>query len=146
MTIRKFAHGDGRELRRLARQLFGSDQDFDPWNEQIFVVDRGNGLLGGYLAVTRRSWSNGSDAQPVAHIKAWFVDPDLRRQGLGTKLMKAAEHWAGLMGLVELCSDVELHNQLSLAVHQRMGFEPTVQLQYFRKPLAQAAKRVAGQG
>lgn len=146
MTIRKFAHGDGRELRRLSRQLYGSDRDFDPWNEQIFVVDRGNGLLGGYLAVARQSCSKRLDAQPVAQLKAWIVDRDLRRQGLGARLMKAAEHWASLMGLVELCSDVELHNQVSLTVHQRMGFEPTVQLQYFRKPLAQAAKRVAGQG
>lgn len=146
MTVRKFAHGDSRELRRLSRQLFGSDRDFDPWNEQIFVADRGNGLLGGYLAVARRSCSKRSDTQPVADVKAWFVDRDLRRQGLGTKLMKAAEQWASLMGLAELCSDVELHNQVGLTVHQRMGFEPTVQLQYFHKSLAQAAKRVAGQG
>ena len=146
MTIRKVAHSDDRELQRLSRQLFGSAQVFDPWNEQIFVVDRGNGLLGGYLAVARRSWSKGSDAQPVAHISAWFVDRDLRRKGVGARLMKAAEHWAALMGLSELCADVELHNRVSLAAHQRMGFQPTVQLQYFRKPLAQAANRVAGQG
>jgi aminoglycoside 6'-N-acetyltransferase I len=136
MTVRKFAHDDNRELRRLTRRLFGSEQDFDPWEEQIFVLDRGNGRLGGYLAVSKRSWTEGTDAQPVAHVEAWFVDRDLRRQGFGTKLMRAAEHWASLMGLAELCSDVELRNQVSLAAHQRMGFEPTVQLQYFRKPLA----------
>lgn len=136
MTVRKFVQGDDRELRRLNRRLFGTEQDFDPWDEQIFVVDRGDGRLGGYIAVSKRPWSEGSQAQPVALVEAWFVDRDLRRKGLGTRLMQAAEHWATLMGLDELCADVELRNHVSLAAHQRMGFEPTVQLQYFRKPLS----------
>jgi aminoglycoside 6'-N-acetyltransferase I len=135
MTVRRSLLGDDRELRRLNRRLFGTEQEFDPWDEQIFVVDRGDGRLGGYIAVSRRPWSEGSAAKPVAHVEAWFVDRDLRRKGLGRKLMKAAEHWAALMGLAELCADVELRNHVSLAAHQRMGFEPTVQLQYFRKPL-----------
>ena len=146
MTIRKFAHGDNRELGRLTRRLLGSHHGFDPWEEQIFVVDRGDGRLGGFLAVSKRSWTEGSEIQPVAHVEAWFIERDLRRKGLGSKLMKAAEHWAGLMGLAELCSDVEVRNQVSLSAHRQLGFEPTVQLQYFRKPLAHAARRVVGHG
>lgn len=146
MNVRKLADGDDREMRRLTRLLFGSDKDFDPWSGQIFVLDRGDGRLGGYIAVSERGWTEGSDAQPVAHVEAWFVDRKLRRQGHGAKLIKAAEHWANLMGLRELCSDADLHNHVSLTAHRQVGFEPTVQLQYFRMPLAQAARRVAGQG
>ena len=146
MTVRKAAPNDWRELQRLGRALFGSASELDLWGEQFFVFDSGGGRLGGLISVSARPWSEGSDVQPVAHVEAWYVDPDYRRMGAGTRLMQAAEHWARLNGFAEICSDAELDNLISLAAHARLGFEPTRQLQYFRKPLAQAARRVAGQG
>lgn len=144
--IRRSAPHDSRELRRLARSLFGSPDELDAWDEQIFVCDGGGGRLCGFISVSARPWSEGSEAQPVAHVEAWFVDRPERRKGIGTKLMQAAEHWARQQGLDEICSDAELSNETSLAAHERLGFEPTLRLQYFRKPLAQAASRVVGQG
>jgi len=145
MTVRKAAPEDGHALNRLARMLFGSAQ-FDFWNEQVFVFDRGGGRLGGFISVSARPWAEGSDVQPVAHVEAWFVDRKLRRQGIGTRLMQAAEHWARMNGFAEICSDAELSNVTSLSAHARLGFEPTLRLQYFRKSLDQAASRVVGQG
>lgn len=146
MTIRKSAPLDATELKRLARSLFGSADYLDGWDEQIFVCDGGGGRLCGFISVSARPWAEGSDGQPVAHVEAWFVDRKLRRRGIGKKLMQAAEHWASRNGFTEICSDAELENATSLAAHARLGFEPTLRLQYFRKPLAQAASRVAGQG
>lgn len=146
MTIRKSAPNDAGELRRLARSLFGSPDHLDVWDEQLFVCDSGEGRLCGFISVSARPWSEGSEAQPVAHVEAWFVDRKMRRRGIGTKLMRAAEHWARFNGFAEICSDAELDNKTSLAAHARLGFEPTLRLQYFRKPLGQAARRVAGQG
>lgn len=135
MTIRRSEPNDARELQRLARALFGSTDHLDMWDEQIFVCDGGNGRLCGFVSVSARPWSEGSDAQPVAHVEGWFVDRKMRRRGIGTKLMKAAEHWASLNGFAEICSDAGVENETSLAAHARMGFEPTLRLQYFRKPL-----------
>ena len=135
MTIRKAASLDAPELKRLARSLFGSGDYPDGWDEQIFVCDGGNGRLCGFISVSARPWSEGSDVQPVAHVEAWFVDREMRRRGVGTKLMQAAEHWARLNGFGEICSDAELNNQTSMTAHARLGFEPTLRLQYFRKPL-----------
>lgn len=146
MNIRKSAPEDAPELQRLARALFGSADQLDAWDEQIFVCDNGCGQLCGYISVSVRLWTEGSDVQPVAHVESWFVERKMRRQGIGTKLMRAAEHWARLNGFAEICSDAELNNKTSLAAHARLGFEPTLRLQYFRKSLAQAARRVAGQG
>lgn len=146
MTIRKAAPEDAPELRRLARSLFGSADHLDAWDEQIFVCDDSGGRLCGFISVSARAWTEGSNVQPVAHVEAWFVERKMRRRGVGTKLMLAAEHWARLKGLAEICSDAELNNSTSLAAHAKLGFEPTLRLQYFRKPLAQAARRVAGQG
>lgn len=146
MTVRMAAPTDASELRRLARLLFGPAEYLDAWQEQIFVCDSGDGRLCGFISVSARPWSEGSDAQPVAHVESWFVDRKMRRRGVGTKLMRAAEHWARLNGFAEICSDAELDNQTSMTAHARLGFEPTLRLQYFRKPLDQAASRVAGQG
>jgi GNAT superfamily N-acetyltransferase len=146
MTIRKSAPFDASELKRLARSLFGSPDQLDAWDEQIFVCDGGSGRLCGFISVSARPWTEGSQVQPVAHVEAWFVDRKMRRRGIGTKLMQAAEHWARLNGFAEICSDAELENKTSLTAHERLGFEPTLRLQYFRKQLDQAASRVAGQG
>lgn len=136
MTIRHSAPKDWRELQRLARSLFGSTNEFDVWDEQIFVCDAGGGRLCGFISVSARPWTEGSQAQPVAHVEGWFVDALKRRRGIGTKLMQAAEHWARQRGFTELCSVAEVDNQTSLEAHQRLGFESTLRLQYFRKPLA----------
>ena len=146
VTIRKSAPADAAELKRLARALFGSADELDAWDEQIFLCDGAGGRLCGFISVSARPWTEGSDAQPVAHVEAWYVDRNARQRGIGTKLMQAAEHWGLINGLAEICSDAELDNRASLMAHARLGFEPTLRLQYFRKPLAQAARRVAGQG
>ena len=146
MSVRKFTPGDDRELQRLARLLFGFSDGYDFSDENVYVFDRGDGRLGGFISVAQRSWTEGSDEQPTAHIEGWYVERDLRRSGVGRKLMQAAELWARFHGFAEICSDAEVHNRPSLAAHRRMGFEPTIQLQYFRKPLVQAARRVAGHG
>ena len=146
MTIRKSTPLDATELNRLTRSLFGSADQLDIWDEQIFVCDGGSGRLCGFISVAARPWTEGSEVQPVAHVEAWFVDRKMRRQGIGTRLMRAAEHWAQLNGFREICSDAELDNKTSIAAHHRLGFEPTLRLQYFRKRLDQAARRVAGQG
>lgn len=135
MIIRGSVPEDATELRRLARSLFGNADYLDCWDEQIFVCDRGRGQLCGFISVTARPWTEGSDVQPVAHVEAWYVDHTSRRLGIGAKLMRAAERWARLNGFAEICSDAELHNKTSLAAHRQLGFEPTVRLQYFRKPL-----------
>ena len=136
MTVRRSTPHDWRELKRLARCLFGSADHFDAWDEHIFVCDGGGGQLCGFIAVSARPWTEGSEAQPVAHVEAWFVDCQKRRRGIGTKLMQAAENWAPERGFGEICSDAELDNEISLTAHSQLGFEPTLRLQYFRKPLA----------
>jgi aminoglycoside 6'-N-acetyltransferase I len=55
--------------------------------------------------------------------------------GLGRSLIAAIEEWARVRGFTELSSDTLLSNTLSRTVHPRLGFEPTEQIQYFRKEL-----------
>ena len=38
--------------------------------------------------------AHGCQSSPVGYIEAWYVDPDVRRQGYGHALLAAAEGWA----------------------------------------------------
>ena len=51
----------------------------------VFVVDRGDGRLGGFLEAATREGADGCETSPVGYIEGWYVDADLRRQGLGAR-------------------------------------------------------------
>ena len=120
----------------MAAALFNDTSPYDFGDEQQFVLDRGDEALGGFISVSIRPWTEGAERSPAPHIEAWFVDPDLRRRGNGTRLIREVEKWAQSRGFTELCSDVETSNQASLTAHFRNGFSPTLRVQYFRKPLS----------
>ena len=114
MTVRKFAPCDEREVRRLSRKLFGSADELDYWEEQLFVHDIGDGRLGGFISVSVRPWMKGSASSPVAHIAGWYVDHSLRRKGVGRKLLRAAEHWARLNGYAPTNTELD-HESVAMS-------------------------------
>jgi aminoglycoside 6'-N-acetyltransferase I len=108
----------------------------DQATKAVFVVDRGNGLLGGFLETGTRKYADGCDSSPVGYIEGWYVDPDLRRGGWGRKLVEAAEGWARARGYAELASDCLLDNEISFKAHTALGYVETERLIHFRKSLA----------
>jgi len=91
----------------------------------------------GFLELALRSFSDGCDSMPVPHVEGWYVEPFARGRGVGRALMLAAESWARAQGFVELASDTEVHNDASLAAHQRCGFLEVERLIKLRKTLRQ---------
>jgi Acetyltransferase (GNAT) family len=63
------------------------------------------------------------------------VDPDVRRQGIGRKLVVAAERWAAIQGCVEMASDAHLWNTVSHEAHRALGYKEGNRLVHFRKAL-----------
>ena len=117
--------------QRAEMQAMISDQ-----GATVFVADRGDGRLGGFLEVaTRNDYVEGCDTSPVAYIEGWFVDADLRRRGLGRSLVSSAEHWARAGGFTEIASDTEVENEASQVAHGRLGFEAVATIVHFRKGL-----------
>jgi aminoglycoside 6'-N-acetyltransferase I len=50
----------------------------------VFVAQRTDASrLGGFLEGGTHKYADGCDTGPVAYIEGWYVDEDLRRQGLG---------------------------------------------------------------
>jgi aminoglycoside 6'-N-acetyltransferase I len=89
----------------------------------IFVADNAEGELVGFVEVGLRSHANHCDpTQPVGFIEGWYVVEKLRRQGIGRKLVAAAENWARSQGCKEMASDTPCDNDLSERAHESLGY------------------------
>ena len=100
-----------------------------------YVLDRGDGRLGGFAEVSIRPYANGCESRPVGYLEGWYVDQDLRHRGVGKRLVAEGERWAGGQGCREFASDCLLDNATSETAHKAMGFEEVERLICFRKPL-----------
>ena len=107
----------------------------DP-RQAVFVIERETDGLGGFLEVGWRNYAEDCRTSPVAYLEAWYVDPDLRAQGLGRHLVEAAEEWARGQGFREIASDTWIANEDSIRAHKALGYEETERLVCFRKSLA----------
>jgi aminoglycoside 6'-N-acetyltransferase I len=103
--------------------------------EEVFVAERPGGGLCGFLEAALRSRADGCDSTPVGYIEGWYVDPDLRRHGVGRALLEAAEAWARSRGCRQIASDAELWNTVSHQAHGSLGYEETARLVHFKKDL-----------
>lgn len=146
MHVRRVGPDDDAEWTRMRASLwprlpartheaeiagFRADQTTQP----VFVVDRGNGLLGGFLEAGTREYADGCSASPVGYIEGWYVDPDLRQAGWGGKLVAAAEAWARACGYKEIASDCLLDNEVSFRAHTALGYLEAKRLIHFWKLL-----------
>ena len=100
----------------------------------VLVAERPSTQLAGYLFVGSRKYAEGCTSSPVAYLEEWFVDADVRRQGVGRALIAAAEAWAQGNGFDELASDTLIDNKTSLASHLALGFtEVERQINFIKK-------------
>jgi aminoglycoside 6'-N-acetyltransferase I len=101
----------------------------------VFVAERPDGSVCGYVEVGSRSYADGCASSPVGYIEAWYVDPDVRRSGYGRALLRAAESWARSRGYSEIASDALIDNKVSYDAHIRSGYSEVERVVQFRKSL-----------
>jgi len=99
----------------------------------VFVAARPGGGLCGFLEASVRPLVDGCPTRPVGYVEGWYVDPDVRRQGVGRSLVSAAEAWASSQGCREMASDALLSNAISIAAHNAVGFTEELPAVRFRK-------------
>jgi len=104
----------------------------------VFVAVRPGGGLCGFLEASIRPYAEGCATWPVGYVEGWYVDADVRHQGIGRRLVAAAERWAAAQGCGEIASDAHPENTASLAAHQALGFEESSQAVHLRKRLPEA--------
>jgi len=101
----------------------------------VFVAERGGGGLCGLLEAGTRPYADGCDTSPVGYLEGWYVDEDVRGQGVGGALVAEAEDWAGARGLREMASDAGLDNEASHRAHIALGYDEAERLVHFAKKL-----------
>lgn len=102
----------------------------------VFVAARASGTLAGFLEASIRAVADGCETRRVGYIEGWYVDPDIRRQGVGKGLVRHAETWARGKRTKEMGSDCLLENDMSLRAHLALGYEERERLIHFRKWLS----------
>jgi aminoglycoside 6'-N-acetyltransferase I len=102
--------------------------------EVLLAVDD-SGVAVGFAELSIRAYAEDCVTDRVAYLEGWYVEPEFRRQGVGRKLVAAAERWALAQGCSEFGSDALLDNEVSAAAHRALGFVETVQIRCFRKSL-----------
>jgi len=103
----------------------------------VLVAVREDGALCGFAEVAIcHDHVDGASSVPVGYLEGWYVDTDLRGQGIGRRLLEAAERWAVARGLRELASDVELANDRGIAAHVSYGFSETCRAVHFIRRLS----------
>lgn len=120
------------EWLRLRQGLFDDSTEAEQQQEMaeilaeevacVLVAERPSTQLAGYLFVGSRKYAEGRTSSPVAYLEEWFVDADVRRQGVGKALVTAGEVWARQNGFHEVASDTTIDNEISLASHLALGF------------------------
>src|SRR5688572_26715697 len=108
--IRLIDENDRAEWLRMRTALWPGEQGLaeditlfltggDKLLKAVFVYERAEGgaprpaaegptPLGGFIEIGERAYAEGCETSPVAFIEGWYVDGDLRHQGIGRALVK----------------------------------------------------------
>jgi len=143
--VREATRADAGDWTRMRNALVPSDDHpgeiaafFDaPASTPLatFIAERADGSVGGFVEVGTRPYAEGCDSSPVGYLEMWFVEEDLRLQGVGAALVRAAEEWARAQGCTEMASDAVLENEGSHAAHRALGYEEVERIVCFRRAL-----------
>lgn len=98
-------------------------------------VAESEGIALGFAEYALRDYANGCNSQPVPFLEGVWVSDEYRGQGIAKALIEYLMEQAQRAGFKEFGSDVELTNYSSQLMHERLGFEQTEKVIYYRKML-----------
>jgi aminoglycoside 6'-N-acetyltransferase I len=144
--VRELRESDIGEWLRLRKLLWDGSSDEEHKAEMmdiyehtetqlVLVADVGGGRLGGFLEASIRPFVEDCHSDHVGYLEGWFVEPEFRRGGIGRSLVREAENWARSHGAMEMASDAEIGNEMSLKAHLNLGYAETSRLVHLRKDL-----------
>jgi aminoglycoside 6'-N-acetyltransferase I len=146
MRIRKATYKDKLQWSALRTELWPKAKSEELKNEVgkmlknfnwgIFVAEH-EGKLVGFIECSIRDKAPGCETNRIGYIEGWYVAPEFRNQGVGSKLVKSGERWAKKMGCKEMASDTTSNYPLSPAAHRALGYQEVKRKFFYRKSLSQ---------
>jgi aminoglycoside 6'-N-acetyltransferase I len=119
------------EHREEMLDIFEHNDD----TQLVIVSETERGNLVGFLEASIRPFVEDCVTDHVGYLEGWFVEPEYRQHGVGRELVRNAEKWARGKGCVEMASDSEIGNDLSVKAHSKLGYTETSRLVHWRKEL-----------
>ena len=144
VLIREIHKSDRDMWLDMYRQLFpdNSDEALIAEMDRIFKSGKRSAYVAliddvpaGFAEYALRDYANGCHSQPVPFLEGIWIDADYRGQGIAKALVSYLEQKARMSGFKEFGSDVELSNYPSQLMHERLGFEQTEKVIFYRKAL-----------
>ncbi|WP_146448182.1 GNAT family N-acetyltransferase [Bythopirellula polymerisocia] len=114
--------GNGKPLSDYARSNLVSGLAGHP-TTLIFLATRGSRPCG--IAVCFRGFSTFA-ARPLINVHDFYVDAEVRGQGVGRALLDAVEREARKTGCCKLTLEVQENNSKARAIYDKFGFAQTV--------------------
>ena len=105
----------------------------DPAQHAFLIEEEGRVL--GFVEVRLRPFAEGCESSPVGYIEGIRIDPDARRRGLASRLLRAAEDWARSQGCTEMASDARIDNIPSHLLHLAAGFQEVERVIQYRRTI-----------
>lgn len=144
--IKKVDRTDVKILAGLALKLWPEnelDEFVEEFSDAIDASDNGSYLyyndsfeaIGFIQLSVRHDYVEGCDSSPVGYIEGIYVEADYRRRGIAQELVLFAEEWSRKHDCLEIASDCELENQLSIDFHLGAGFIEANRIVCFTKKL-----------
>jgi aminoglycoside 6'-N-acetyltransferase I len=131
LRARLWPEEEPEELVSGSRIILG-----DPRRNAVFVARLlPDATLIGFIEASLRDWAEGCSTRPVGYVEGWYVASEHRRQGVGRRLVEAAEQWARGRGCTEMGSDAEISNTLSHRAHAALGYAEVERVVAFAKRL-----------
>jgi aminoglycoside 6'-N-acetyltransferase I len=100
---------------------------------EVLVAQDGKGQVVGFAELAIRPYAEGCRSDRVAYLEGWYVEPTMRRRGIGRALVAAAEDWGRLQRCTEFASDADPEDDVSAAAHRAAGFTEVGLVRCFRK-------------
>lgn len=133
LRLRKFLW-DGVTDEEHREEMLDIFEHFDD-TQLVLVGETEKGNLVGFLEASIRPFVEDCATDYVGYLEGWFVEPEFRRHGVGRELVRQAENWARAKGCIEMASDSEIGNDLSVKAHSNLGYTETSRLVHWRKEL-----------
>lgn len=135
MRLALWPDADPHQEEEQIAYYLGGESPTLPTLQMVFVAPRPDQGLCGFAELSIRPYADGCETQNVGYLEAWYVDRDMRRQGIGQALVQAAEEWALAQGCQEMGSDSDIYNVISREAHLNLGYEEVGRVVQFCKKL-----------
>jgi aminoglycoside 6'-N-acetyltransferase I len=125
---------DGAEDHQRSADRFFAGHRHEPAEVLLAFDESGHAM--GFAELSIRNIVDSCDTDRVAYLEGWYVEPPVRRRGVGAALIAGAELWARQQGCTEFGSDSRIEDESSHLAHVALGFAETGRVVNFRKDLA----------